>query len=260
MIQITGYFFAVLIGFLLGILGGGGSILTIPVLVYFFDIDPLVATTYSLFIVGLTAVSGSISNYRVRNVDHRAAALFGAPSVTMLFIVRKWLINFIPQTIFRSGDLIITKSIFLMIVFSFLMLICGLSMIKAKTYLPSKEKRSSTRLIIQGCITGAITGFIGIGGGFIIVPSLVLFAGLPMKKAIGTSLTIIAINCVVGLLSNFGAVQGLNFVFLLTFSALAIPGMLAGTFTTKFFPDKRMKFIFGWVILAMSVIVLLKVL
>jgi uncharacterized membrane protein YfcA len=260
MIHIAGYFFSILIGFLLGILGGGGSILTIPVLVYFFGIDPVIATTYSLFIVGITAVSGSITNYRMNNIDYRTIVLFGTPSITVLFIVRKWLVNFIPSTIFKSGDFIITKSIFIMIIFSALMLICGLSMIKATTYSPSKKKQSLTRLIIQGCITGAVTGFIGIGGGFIIVPSLVLFAGLSIKKAIGTSLTIIIINCIVGLVSNLNAVQSVNFVFLLTFSALAILGILAGTRATRFIPDKRLKLFFGWIILAMSVIVFLKTL
>jgi uncharacterized protein len=140
------------------------------------------------------------------------------------------------------------------------MLICGLSMIKATNYLPSKEKQSLTKLIIQGCVTGAVTGFIGIGGGFIIVPSLVLFAGLSVKKAIGTSLTLITINCIVGLVSNLTAVGSLNFVFLLTFSTLAILGILAGTWATRFIPDKRLKFFFGWIILAMSIIVFLKVL
>ena len=260
MIHITGYFFSILIGFSLGILGGGGSILTIPVLVYFFGIDPVIATTYSLFIVGLTAVSGSITNYRMNNVDYRTVVLFGTPSIAMLFIVRKWLVNLIPSIIFKSGDFIITKSIFIMIVFSALMLISGLSMIKATTYSPSKEKQSFTRLAIQGCITGAVTGFIGIGGGFIIVPSLVLFAGLSMKKAIGTSLTIITVNCIVGLVSNLTAAQSVNFVFLLIFSALAILGILAGTWATRFIPEKRLKPFFGWIILAMSIIVFLKVL
>jgi uncharacterized protein len=260
MIHITGYFFSILIGFSLGILGGGGSILTIPVLVYFFGIDPVIATTYSLFIVGLTAVSGSITNYRMNNVDYRTVVLFGTPSIAVLFIVRKWLVNLIPSTIFKSGDFIITKSMFIMIIFSALMLISGLSMIKATTYSPSKEKQSFTKLIIQGCITGAVTGFIGIGGGFIIVPSLVLFAGLSMKKAIGTSLTIITINCIVGLVSNLTAAQSVNFVFLSTFSALAILGILAGTWATRFIPEKRLKPFFGWIILAMSVIVFLKVL
>jgi uncharacterized protein len=260
MIHIIGYFFSILIGFSLGILGGGGSILTIPVLVYFFGMDPVIATTYSLFIVGVTAVSGSITNYRMNNVDYRTVVLFGTPSIAVLFIVRKWLVNLIPSTIFISGDFIITKSIFIMIMFSTLMLISGLSMIKARTYSPSKEKQSFTRLTIQGCITGAVTGFIGIGGGFIIVPSLVLFAGLSMKKAIGTSLTIITFNCIVGIVSNLTAVQSVNFVFLLTFSALAILGILAGTWATRFIPEKRLKPFFGWLILAMSVIIFLKVL
>jgi uncharacterized membrane protein YfcA len=259
MIHLTGYFFSVIIGFSLGLIGGGGSILTIPVLVYFFEIDPAIAATYSLFIVGLTAVSGSITHCRMHNIDYKALVLFGIPSVIVLFIMRKWILNLIPSIIFQSGQLIITKSFFIMIVFSILMLIAGLSMIKQNNYAVLKGKQNFTRLIFQGGITGAVTGFIGIGGGFIIVPSLVLFAGLPIKKAIGTSLTIITINCLVGLLGNLKATEALNFIFLLSFAALAILGMFAGTWVTKFINDQKLKPIFGWIILSISIIVFIKV-
>ena len=259
MIHLTGYLLSLIIGFSLGLIGGGGSILTIPVLVYFFEIDPVIAATYSLFIVGLTAIAGSIDHYRMRNIDSKTVMLFGVPSVVMLFIVRKWLVNLIPSVVFQSGHLVITKPLFIMIIFSALMLIAGVSMLRKNSYTPSSEKQSFTKLILQGCITGAVTGFIGIGGGFIIVPSLVLFAGLPMKRAIGTSLTIIIINCIVGLLSNIQDFASLNFVFLSIFSALAILGILAGTWVTRFIPDKRLKPIFGWVILSMSIVVFIRV-
>ena len=259
MAHLAGYCFSVIIGFSLGLIGGGGSILTSPVLVYFFEIDPAIAATYSLFIVGLTAVSGCISHYRMHNIDYKAVMLFGIPSVVVLFIMRKWLLNLIPSVIFQSGQLIITKSFFIMSIFSILMLIAGLSMIKQNNYTASKEKQSFTRLILQGCITGAVTGFIGIGGGFIIVPSLVLFAGLSMKKAIGSSLTIITVNCIVGLLGNLKVAASLDFIFLLTFAALAIFGMQVGTWVTKFIHDKKLKPIFGWVILSMSVVVFIRV-
>src|SRR5688572_24429763 len=202
MLHVAGYCLSVLIGLSLGLVGGGGAILAIPVLVFFFGIDPEAATTYSLFIVGLTAVSGSINHYRIRNIDVPTAFLFGIPSVIMLFVMRRWLVKQIPSVIFQHGTLVISKSLFIMIVFSIVMLIAGLLMIKKKSYTPSKETRNLSRLVTVGCITGTITGFIGIGGGFIIVPSLVLFAGLPMKKAIGTSLAIIAVNCLVGILGN----------------------------------------------------------
>lgn len=259
MMQVAGYCLSVFIGFSLGLIGGGGSILTIPVLVFFFKIDPELATTYSLFIVGLTAISGSIDHYRLNNIDHKTIFLFGIPSVTVLFIMRKWLLALIPTTIFRFGTLVITKSLFIMIIFSVIMLIAGWSMIMKNNYAPSKEKQNFTRLIILGCITGAITGFIGVGGGFIIVPSLVLFAGLPMKKAIGTSLSIITVNCLVGILGNLEAAESLDYVFLSIFASLAIIGILAGTWTVQFMSDKKLKPVFGWIILGMSVIVFIRI-
>ena len=189
--EIIGYCLSVLIGFSLGLIGGGGSILTVPVLVFFFDIEPAMATTYSLFVVGLAAIAGSINHYRMHNINYKTVLLFGIPSVIILFIMRHWLLKMMPSIIFRSDKFFVTKSSFILAVFAALMLIAGWTMIRQRTYVASKERQSFTRLILQGAITGAVTGFIGIGGGFIIVPSLVLFAGLSMKKAIGTSLVII---------------------------------------------------------------------
>jgi len=259
MLVVVGYLLALFIGFSLGLIGGGGSILTVPVLVFCFKIDPSVAATYSLFIVGIAAVSGSIPHYRMNNIDYKTVILFGIPSVTVLFIMRRWLLALIPATLFHFGSWVMTKPLFIMIIFSIIMLIAGWSMIRKKIYSPGVDKLSHTRLIIQGAITGAITGFIGIGGGFIIVPSLVLFAGLPMKKAIGTSLTIITINCLVGILSNLPATESLNYMFLATFAGFSILGILLGTWAIRFVPDRKLKPVFGWIILTMSVIVFIRI-
>jgi uncharacterized membrane protein YfcA len=256
--EIIGYCLSVLIGFSLGLIGGGGSILTVPVLVFFFDIDPAMATTYSLFIVGIAAIAGSINHYRMSNISYKTILLFGIPSVIVLFIMRHWLLNMMPSVLLRSDKFSVTKSSFILGVFAALMLVAGWSMIRQRNYVPSKERQSYSRLIIQGAITGAVTGFIGIGGGFIIVPSLVLFAGLNMKKAIGTSLTIITINCIVGLLGNIEAVSSVNFLFLTIFSACAVAGIIAGTQVTRYVSDKRLKPVFGWIILLMSLIVLVR--
>jgi uncharacterized membrane protein YfcA len=139
------------------------------------------------------------------------------------------------------------------------MLVAGWSMVRKKGYPESPEKLSYARLILQGCITGAITGFIGIGGGFIIVPSLVLFAGLPMKRAIGTSLVIITINCLVGILGNFEVAGSLNFIFLSVLAALAIVGILIGTWSIRFIPDKQLKPVFGWIILVFSAVIFVRI-
>ena len=259
MMEFTGYCLSVLIGFSLGLIGGGGSILTVPVLVFFFDIDAVLATTYSLFVVGFAAISGSINHYRMNNISYKTVLLFGIPSVIILFIMRRWVLKMIPTVIYSSEAITITKSSFILCIFSVLMLVAGWSMIRQKNYSPSRDKQSFSRLILQGALTGAVTGFIGIGGGFIIVPSLVLFAGLPMKKAIGTSLTIITVNCMVGLLGNMEAISSINFLFLTIFSACAIAGILFGTWATRFIADKKLKPVFGWIILVMSVIVFVRI-
>jgi uncharacterized membrane protein YfcA len=259
MTHLAGYCLCIFIGFSLGLIGGGGSILTIPMLVFFFGIDPVIATTYSLFIVGLTAISGSIDHYRMRNIDYKMVLLFGIPSVIVLFIMRRWLLGLIPTTIFRTDSLVLSKSLFIMIIFSMTMLIAGWSMVKKASYTHAPEKLSYPRLVLQGCVTGAITGFIGIGGGFIIVPSLVLFAGLPMKRAIGTSLVIITINCLVGIVGNLEFVESLNFVFLSVLAALAILGILIGTWSIRFIPDKQLKPVFGWIILVLSAVIFVRI-
>jgi len=259
MIHLAGYCLCVFIGFSLGLIGGGGSILAIPMLVFFFGIDPVLATTYSLFIVGLTAVSGSIDHYRMHNIDYKTVLLFGIPSVIVLFIMRRWLLGLIPPTILNTGTWVLSKSLFIMIVFSITMLAAGWSMVKKNSYTHSPAKLSYYRLILQGCITGAITGFIGIGGGFIIVPSLVLFAGLPMKRAIGTSLVIITTNCLVGILGNLEVVESLNFIFLSVLAALAIVGILIGTWSIRFIPDKQLKPVFGWIILVLSAVIFVRI-
>ena len=256
---LTGYFLAILIGFSLGLIGGGGSILTVPVLVFFFAIDPELAATYSLFIVGLAAASGSINHYRVKNISIKTVLLFGIPSVIILFIMRHWLVPMLPAIIFRSETIILSKSSFILYIFSLLMLIAGWKMIRQKKYADDNNRQSSGRLAIQGALTGAVTGFIGIGGGFIIVPSLVLFAGLPMKKAIGTSLTIIIINCIVGIVSNVDDVAAINFRFLALFAGCTITGILIGTQTIRYIPDKKLKPAFGWVIILMSIVVFVEI-
>jgi uncharacterized membrane protein YfcA len=259
MLEIVGYFLAIIIGVSLGLIGGGGSILTIPVLVFCFGIDPVLATTYSLFIVGISAISGSLSYYKMGNIDYKAVWIFGIPSVIVLVIMRRYLLPLMPATIFHFGSVVVSKSLLVLFVFSMLMLFSGWSMIRRTNYMNSTDQLSNKRLALQGVITGGVTGFIGIGGGFIIVPSLVLFAGLPMKRAIGTSLCIITINCIVGILSNMDSVSEINFRFLATFSVFSIVGILLGTWLTRHFSDKKLKPIFGWIILAMSLVMFARI-
>ena len=256
--EITGYAASVLIGLSLGLIGGGGSILTVPILVYFFMIDPIIATTYSLFVVGLTSSAGATSHYRKGNVNLKIALIFGIPSLIAVFIMRKWVMPAMPHHLLNIGSFELTKSVLLMLVFAVLMLAASFSMIrKKKEVLISDSPLSYTKLVLQSIVVGIITGFVGVGGGFLIIPSLVLFAGLPMKKAVGTSLMVMTISSLLGVLGDVSRYAPINYIFLMLFSAFAIVGIIAGSYLTKYITDTKLKPAFGWFVLLMGVFVLI---
>ncbi|TWR28567.1 sulfite exporter TauE/SafE family protein [Mucilaginibacter achroorhodeus] len=259
--EIAGYVASVLIGLSLGLIGGGGSILSVPILVYFFAIDPLLATTYSLFVVGLTSTAGAVSHYLKGNVDVKTAFIFGLPSLAAVFIMRRWVMPVIPVHLFTFGHWTVTKSMLLMLVFAGLMLAASLSMIrKKKGSQIASSKVNYRRLILQAIVVGLITGFVGVGGGFLIIPSLVLFAGLPMKKAVGTSLMVMTISSLLGVLGDITGHVVINYTFLAIFSGFAIAGIILGSYLTRFISDTRLKPAFGWFVLAMGIFVLISTL
>ena len=259
--EIAGYAAAILVGLSLGLIGGGGSILTVPILVYFFRIDPVLATTYSLFVVGLTSAAGAVSHYKKGNVNVRIALLFGIPSLISVFIMRKWIMPGIPSQILSIGHVELTKPVLLMLVFAVLMLIASVSMIrKRKEFAVFPNQFNYKKLVVQSIIIGIITGFVGVGGGFLIIPSLVLFAGLPMKKAVGTSLMIMSISSLLGVLGDVSRHTPVNYYFLLKFAAFAVAGIIAGSYLTKYVNDNKLKPAFGWFVLVMGLFVLVKTL
>ena len=261
--EIAGYAASVLIGLSLGLIGGGGSILTVPILVYFFNTDPVLATTYSLFVVGLTSSAGAFSYHRRGNVNFKIAFTFGLPSLIAIFIMRRWVMAGIPHHLANYGAYELTKSVLIMVVFALLMLAASVSMIrKAK---PSNQpicsdKVSYARLEVQSVIVGIITGFVGVGGGFLIIPSLVLFAKLPMKTAVGTSLMIMTISSLLGVLGDLAGHAVINYSFVLLFSLFAIAGIIFGSYLTKYIKDTKLKPAFGWFVLLMGVFVLISTL
>jgi uncharacterized membrane protein YfcA len=260
-VEIAGFAAAVLIGISLGLIGGGGSILTVPILVYIFAIDPVLATTYSLFVVGITSTAGAISHYLKGNVNFKIAFIFGIPSLAAVFIMRKWIMPAVPLHLMNIGQFQLTKSTLLMLVFAALMLAASLSMIrKTKTKVPTENHTNYLKLILQGIMVGIITGFVGVGGGFLIIPSLVLFAGLPMKKAVGTSLMVMTISSLLGVLGDVSIHASINYPFLLQFSGFAIAGIIIGSYLTKYIHDTKLKPAFGWFVLFMGVFVLISTL
>ena len=255
--EILGYVGALFIGLVLGLTGGGGSILTVPILVYLMSISPVTATAYSLFIVGTTSTFGAIQNYRKNLVDIKNGFIFAIPSFVAVYLTRKYILPEIPKIILES-PILITKDTFLMLFFAVIMIFGALSVLKKKSQdTQNEEKRNLILIGIQTFTIGIIIGLVGAGGGFLIIPSLILFAKLPMRKAVGTSLFIIAMNSLVGFI---GDVQNLeiDWTFLLTFSAISVVGIFIGMYLTKYTNESQLKKIFAYFVLVMAAIILLK--
>ncbi len=255
--EILGYVGALFIGLVLGLTGGGGSILTVPILVYLMSINPVTATAYSLFIVGTTSTFGAIQNYRKNLVDIKNGFIFAIPSFIAVYLTRKYIVPEIPKVIIES-PILITKDSFLMLFFAVIMVFGALSVLKKENQNTNNEEKRNLILIgIQTFTIGIIIGLVGAGGGFLIIPSLILFAKLQMKKAVGTSLFIIAMNSLVGFI---GDVQNLeiDWTFLLTFSAISVAGIFLGMYLTKYTNESQLKKIFAYFVLVMAAIILLK--
>lgn len=256
--EYIGYFASIIIGLSLGLIGGGGSILTIPILVYLFKIDPELATSYSLFIVGITSGLGCFSHYRMGNLQIKAAFYFAIPSIVSILIIREVIFPQIAETLFSVASYQVSKSFLIMIVFSVLMVLASISMIRTKTIQIQASKTNYTQLAIIGFFIGIITGFLGAGGGFLIIPALLFFAKLPMKQAVGTSLLIIFINSSIGFAGDLYIGTPIDYRFLLIISGIAFVGMLIGTQISKRIDGSKLKPIFGWFILIMGIYIITK--
>lgn len=253
-----GYFASILIGITLGLIGGGGSILTVPILVYLFQIDPENATSYSLFIVGITALAGSYRHFKLGNLQVKSALFFAIPSVFSLLFVRKLVLPNIPEILFSIHQLEVTKDLLIMIVFAILMIAASISMIRKSKGDQIKSTHNIPRLVFIGFLVGFVTGFLGAGGGFLIIPALLFFANLPMKKAVGTSLLIICINSIIGFTGDLINGISINYQLLLTITAIAIVGMLIGTQLSKKIDGSKLKPAFGWFVLVMGIYIISK--
>ena len=253
-----GYIAALFIGISLGLIGGGGSILTVPVLVYLFGVSPILATSYSLFVVGSTSLIGSFNSWRRGLVDFKTAFLFGLSSIIIVFITRKLIIPAIPEDI-RIGNHTLHFSILTMVLFAVLMLLASLSMIRSNRRNDNNEPNNTSlfKLILFGISIGLVTGFLGAGGGFLLIPALVLLLHLPMKKAIGTSLLIIALNSLAGFIGDTGHFDT-NWLFLLSISAIAMAGVFIGGLLSKSIDGGRLRKAFGLFVLVMGVYIIIR--
>jgi uncharacterized membrane protein YfcA len=259
--EIIGYIASIFIGISLGLIGGGGSILTVPVLVYLFSVEAVSAAAYSLFIVGLTSSVGSYSYFRQGLVNFKTALLFGGPSIISVFLTRAFLVPAIPNEIFTIGGFVLTKGVFLMVLFAFLMIGASYKMIKSDKNGQVNESKSQQInypiLMLQGAMVGGLTSLVGAGGGFLIIPALVLLSKLPMKEAIGTSLLIIATNSFIGFLSEPSETY-MDWKLLLSVSGFAIFGILLGLMLSKKIDGAKLKPAFGWFVLVMGVYIMVR--
>ncbi|HEY9049316.1 MAG TPA: sulfite exporter TauE/SafE family protein [Ohtaekwangia sp.] len=256
--EVIGYIASVCIGLILGLLGGGGSILSIPILVYLFHVDAVIASAYSLFIVGVTSFVGAIPKYKEHLVNIRTGMLFGIPSIVSIFVTRKWIVPAIPDIILETSSIVITKRILLLGMFAILMILASASMVRNKRELQKDDDRFRTFLVlIEGILIGFLTGLVGAGGGFLIIPALVLLTGLPFKTAVGTSLFIIAINSLVGFLGDVMN-YSMNWPFLLSITALAVIGILIGNKLSGAISSIKLRKSFGWFVLVMGCWILIR--
>lgn len=258
-LELFGYIASALIGVALGLIGGGGSILTVPVLVYLFAIEPTLATAYSLFIVGITALAGGIRSMLNNQVHLRTAIVFAIPSFLAVYVTRRYIIPSIPDALFRIGDFSVTRDTGIMVFFAVIMLGAAYSMIRNNRQdRDEKAVRFNYPLIaLEGTVVGVLTGVVGAGGGFLIIPALVLLAGLPMKKAVGTSLLIIAAKSLVGFLGDIGSGQPIDYPFMLAVSGIAIAGIFIGIYLSRFISGNSLKKAFGWFVVVMAIYILI---
>lgn len=262
---IIGYIASIFMGLSLGLIGGGGSILTVPILVYLFQVPPVTATGYSLFIVGLTALFGSFSYIKLKRVDFQTAFLFGVPSFAGVYISRAFLVPAIPKEIANISGFLFTKDLLMMVLFAVLMILASTTMIKVKKEDPAKEPKvtmapwlSYSLVVTEGLIVGAITGFVGAGGGFLIIPALVLLRGLSMRLAVGTSLMIIAAKSLFGFMGDLRTATDIDWQLLLTIALIAVVGIFAGSAISHKIDEKLLKKSFGYFVLIMGSFILIQ--
>jgi uncharacterized protein len=261
MMEYFGYIISIFIGITLGVFGSGGSILAVPVFVYIFGIEPLLATLYSLFIVGSTTFIGSLTYFKNKSINFNIVLLFGLTSVIFVIISRKLILPTIPDIFFSTNNFAFTKSKAIMILFAILMLFASYSMIKKgiEKIIPNLkfDNPNYLLLIFQGAFVGSLTGLVGAGGGFLIIPALVIFMKSPIKEAIGTSLVIISLNSLIGFLSDFGDAQ-IEWIFLFKFLLFSVFGIFLGNSISKRINNEKLKPYFGYFILLMGILVIMK--
>jgi len=255
-IEVIGYFSALIIGVSLGLIGGGGSILAVPVLAYLFSVNEKIATAYSLFIVGASALAGGIKQHFKGYVDWRTAIVFGIPAIIGVTVIRYFIVPALPDILFTLNDYIFTRRMGMFGLFAALMIPAAFSMLKKRKDTSQDEtiqiKYNYPLILVEGLLVGAITGLIGAGGGFLIIPALVILAKVKMKVAVGTSLVIIAFKSLLGFFLGDALTIEVDWQFLLQFTGLSLVGIFIGSYLGNFIDGEKLKKGFGYFIFVMA--------
>ncbi|MBK6419520.1 MAG: sulfite exporter TauE/SafE family protein [Ignavibacteria bacterium] len=239
------YVIAALIGISLGLIGAGGAIVAVPAFVYIGGIDPNLADGYALFIVAVASAVAVIMQGRNNLIDWKAVLAFGSSTIITLVVVRYYLDKFVPQNI-------------QMIIFGVVLLIAAVGMLRKSETPDTATSSKPSLLALYGIIVGVFSGLLGVGGGFLMTPALVLWAGLDMKRAVATSLVLISINSFAGVATDM--VDGLQYDWMLvfTFTAITTAGIIIGTILSRRIDGSKLKAGFGWFVSIIGVAVLLR--
>lgn len=243
--EILGYIGALLIGLILGLIGSGGSVLAVPIFIYLFLLDEKIATAYSLFVVGSTSLVGSVSYSIKKLINWNQVLLFGVPSVISVVLVRNFLMPSIPEIITSISGYDISRRALILVLFSILLILSSIMMFNNNKNMLSERGLNYLKIISEGFLVGAITGLIGAGGGFLIIPSLVILGKLPMKEAVGTSLVIISLKSLFGFFFGDAFLYQIDWTLILKFTFISILGIFTGNYFSVFINAKLLKKIFG---------------